>query len=77
VAPQRSGMQHIDLRNAATGDARGQAAADGLDLWELGHVRPCQRAAAGPVPREGFSAAKAMAAAFCSASFLFRPAPGP
>ena len=35
------------------------------------------RATIGPEPRLPFSAAKAMAAAFCSASFLFRPAPGP
>ena len=36
-----------------------------------------QRAATGPVPRLPLRAAKAMAAAFCSASFLFLPAPGP
>jgi hypothetical protein len=36
-----------------------------------------QRVGIGPEPRPPFSAAKAIAAAFCSASFLLRPAPGP
>jgi hypothetical protein len=40
-------------------------------------IEHSQRVGIGPEPRPPFSAAKAIAAAFCSASFLLRPAPGP
>ena len=78
VPTYRARMEYLHPNDLASSDAVGETAAYDLDLRKLGHDQCAgQRAATGPDPRLPFSAAKAMAAAFCSASFLFRPAPGP
>ena len=74
----------------ATGQTVGETTADDLDLGKFGHggrgssgtLAGAARQAptmsdTGTVSVCGLRAAKAIAAAFCSASFLFRPAPGP
>src|SRR5215213_10038988 len=67
-------VQHLYLGDRASGDGGGETSSDGLDLGQFRH--PPQRAA-GLGLDIPFNAAKAIEAAFCSASFLFRPAPGP
>ena len=67
-------VQHLYLGDRASGDGSGETSSYGLDLGQFGH--PPQRAA-GLGLDIPFNAAKAIEAAFCSASFLFRPAPGP
>ena len=75
-------MEHLDALDPASGQRQGQSAADDLDLGKFGHgVLPdgCgDRQTDGSVTGcWDLSAANAVAAAFCSASFLLRPAPGP
>ena len=37
VAPERTGVEHVDAGDGRAGDVAGQPRADDLDLGELGH----------------------------------------
>ena len=79
VAAHRAGVVHPNRGDRLAHHVGLQAAAHHLDFGQLGHLDGAGKPARRPslVERVAVSASSAVAAAFCSASFLVRPTPDP